>query len=407
MIERKQTRVAGDKAGRADRIVQELTGLTRAQVRGLFDHQCVAINGKPADEAGKLVKAGDMVRVVYDRDRRYHERPAPRTHDFNIVFEDDYLIVVDKAAGVLTVPTGKREQDTLVHEIARYFSQGPVIRKRAAIVHRLDRDTSGLLVFAKSEAIAKQLKLQFAQRKPEREYIAIVAGHVEKDEGTVTSHLRTAPDLDQYSDESGSDEGKIAITHYKVLRRLKDATAVSVTLETGRRNQIRVHFSEMGHPVLGDTRYQSDLAKHEGWTVKRLALHATVLGFKHPITRAPMLFRSQPPSAFARFQKHEVTRYESIKREVVRDEGVKREGVRHENVKRESAGQESFKREGVRPESVKRESAGQERFNREAVRHENVKRESAGQESFKRVGVRHESLKSDASKRKALKRPKS
>lgn len=302
MIVRKSARVREENAGRVDRVVQSLTELSRGDVRGLFDHHCVRVNGKPEASAGRVVKAGDRVEVDYDKDRRYKELPPPRTRMFRIAYEDDALIVVEKAPNVLSVPTGKHEGDTLVHEVARYLSKGPTIRRRAHIVHRLDRGTSGLLVFGKSAAVAHRLKAQFAQRKPEREYIAIVAGVVEADEGTFRSRLATSKYLDQYSTDN-EDEGKPAVTHFKVEKRFADATRVRVTLETGRRNQIRVHFAEAGHPVLGDDRYRTDLAKHRDWPYKRLALHATVLGFKHPVTQQPMTFKAPPPAAFQRFGK--------------------------------------------------------------------------------------------------------
>lgn len=301
---KKQARVKRDQEGRADRIVQTLTELSRADVRGLFDHNCVKINGEVVTEAGEKVRAGDVVEVRWDKHRRYHERHTPRSRSFKLVYEDDHILVVDKSAGVLTVPTTKREQNTLTHELARYISKGPTIRKRVAIVHRLDRDTSGLLVFGKSQTVAERLKHQFAQRKPEREYVAIVAGRLEKDEGTIQSHLATSMRLDQYSTPD-PEKGKLAITHYNVQRRLKNATVIRVKLETGRRNQIRVHFAEQGHPILGDERYRPDLAQSAGWDNKRLALHATVLGFKHPVTNKPMRFTSQLPGAFGRYVKAE------------------------------------------------------------------------------------------------------
>jgi 23S rRNA pseudouridine1911/1915/1917 synthase len=299
---KKQTKVKPDQEGRADRVVQELTELSRADVRGLFDHQCVRINGKVTSRAGDPVKAGDVVEVRYDMHRRYHERLQPRSRSFKLVYEDEHLLVVEKAAGVLSVPTTKHEQNTLVHELARYVSKGPRIRRRISIVHRLDRETSGLLVFGKSHTVAERLKMQFSQRKPEREYIAIVYGRLEQDEGTIKSHLATARDLDQYSTPD-PEKGKLAITHYTVQKRLKNATVVKVQLETGRRNQIRVHFAEQGHPILGDSRYRPDLALQPEWDKKRLALHATVLGFRHPVTNKPLRFVSQLPSAFGRYMK--------------------------------------------------------------------------------------------------------
>jgi len=201
---------------------------------------------------------------------------------------------------VLTVPTDYGEQNTLVHEVARHFSKGQRITHRAHIVHRLDRDTSGVLVFAKTEAIAQALKQQFADRKPEREYAAIVVGGLKADRGTFRSFLTTDDDLDQYSTATPG-EGKLAVTHFQVMQRLRGATLVKVNLETGRRNQIRVHFAEDGHPVLGDVRYESERAQHPAWRDKRLALHARTLGFVHPVTGAPVRVTSALPAVFHAF----------------------------------------------------------------------------------------------------------
>jgi len=169
-------------------------------------------------------------------------------------------------------------------------------------VHRLDRDVSGLLVVALSLEIAEKLRDQFAERKPQRRYEALVAGSMELDSGTFRSFLATDEHLNRHSVPT-ADQGELAITHYKVLQRFPDATQVSVTLETGRRNQIRVHFSEQGHPVLGETRYRRDEAKHAKWPWKRLALHACELGFRHPRTGRELNFNSRLPPEFNQFMR--------------------------------------------------------------------------------------------------------
>ncbi|MBI5608331.1 MAG: RNA pseudouridine synthase, partial [Deltaproteobacteria bacterium] len=186
------------------------------------------------------------------------------------------------------------------HQVARYWSGSDRITQRAHIVHRLDRDTSGLLVFARTAEIAAALKDQFADHKPEREYVAILAGALPDDRGTFRSYLTTGDDLDQYSTDTPG-EGKLAITHYEVRQRLRGATCVRVRLETGRRNQIRVHFSEVGHPILGDVRYRSELARHPRGPANRLALHALTLGFVHPVTQKPVRTTSEIPQEFVRF----------------------------------------------------------------------------------------------------------
>jgi 23S rRNA pseudouridine1911/1915/1917 synthase len=293
--------ISGEQAGRLDRVVQHLTGRSRADVRGLFDHGCVRLNGAASAEAGTLVQPGDRVVVRHDPHRRYHERRRPASGNvFRLVFEDEHLVVVDKAAPFLTVPTDRHESNTVVEALNRHVSRSRR-RGRVAVVHRLDRGTSGLLVFAKSTEVAGELHAQFRARKTEREYAAIVAGELHNDEGTFSSRIATArKSLRRFSVRDG-DRGEYAVTHYRVERQLRDATFVRVWLETGRRNQIRVHFAEARHPVLGDKRYEPQLAQHRGWTARRLALHAAVLTFTHPRTGQQLKFESPLPDEFVHF----------------------------------------------------------------------------------------------------------
>ena len=295
---------AADPVGvRVDLAVLQLTGVPRSVLRGLFSNDCVTRNGQPCTEPAARGQPGDRIDVRWDPQTRYRDAPKTRVDtQFRIAFEDSHLIVVEKAAGILTVPTDRRETDTLVHRVARHLSRGPRITQRAWIVHRLDRDTSGLLVFGKSEGVAARIKDQFEARKPERQYAAIVAGRVEQGAGTFRSWLHTDDALDQVS-RAEPGAGKLAISHYRVAERLRGATFVRVTLETGRRNQIRVHFADAGHPVLGDVRYQREAAVHPAWTAPRLALHAQTLGFVHPVTGQPVAVTSELPDVFGRFLK--------------------------------------------------------------------------------------------------------
>jgi 23S rRNA pseudouridine1911/1915/1917 synthase len=304
-LAKKAATVAADSplvGQRVDRLVQQLVGLSRAQVIGLFDHGCVVVNGATCTQAGQRLTAGDRVEMQYDPKQRYHPRAKPRGRlGFEIVFEDKHLIVVDKPAELLTVPTRRQETNTLLHKVAEYVKH---VSKGRGIhaVHRLDRGVSGLLVFAKSPDIMRQLKDQFAASKPEREYVAIVAGQLQPKQGTFESFLATNKDLSRFSTE---DEkiGQLAITHYRVVAQLEGATLAQVRLETGRRNQIRVHFAEAGHPVLGDPRYRPDLAVHPHWPHKRLALHARLLGFTHPVNGQPLRLESPLPAELAQFLK--------------------------------------------------------------------------------------------------------
>jgi 23S rRNA pseudouridine1911/1915/1917 synthase len=287
---------------RIDHLVQELVALSRSQVTGLFDHGCVRVGGAICTQPAQRLAAGDRIEVKYDPSQRYHPKAKPRRNlGFEIVFEDKYLIVVNKPAELLTVPTVREETNTLQHKVAEYVKH--VSKGRGAFtVHRLDRGVSGLLVLGKTQEIVRQLKDQFAASKPEREYIAIVAGRMENAGGTFESLLATDKDLNRFSTED-DQVGQLAITHYRVVSVLHDATLVQVRLETGRRNQIRVHFAEAGHPVFGDPRYRPENAAHRHWPHRRLALHARLLGFEHPATNQPLRFEAALPEEMERFLK--------------------------------------------------------------------------------------------------------
>lgn len=304
----KSTRVTDPPAANVGRVVGALTGWSNKKVRGLFDHGCVSLNGEPCPQPGRPVLPGDQVDVRYDPQQGYPEKKRGwQDAAFSIVFEDAHLIVVDKAANVLTVATERGgERATLVDRVS-YYLKHTSRRREALVVHRLDRGVSGLLVFAKSRRMLAALQKQFKERKPERRYIAIVAGRLARPAGTFRSHLTTGKSLNQYSTRDQS-RGELAITHYRVERQLADAAVVEVRLETGRRNQIRVHFADAGHPVLGDPRYGRSKSQHPRWRDERIALHAASLGFVHPATGKPLRFDSELPEPFARFIAAEASR---------------------------------------------------------------------------------------------------
>ena len=291
-----------DEIRKMDRAVQSLTGLSRRQILGLFDHECVQLNGQPCAQPWQRLSPGDLVEVCYDPHQRYHpKKKLPRHLGFDILLEDEHLIVVVKPAGWLTVPTPNRESNTLIQRVSDYLTKANRRhRVRVQAVQRLDRGVSGVLVFAKTNDVAIGLREQFQQHKPERLYFAIVAGRVEADAATFRSHLTTNKNLHRYSTDD-EDAGELAITHYQVERRLPDTTLVRVWLETGRRNQIRVHFAEAGHPVLGDERYEHLRAQHPRWRTNRLALHAAALAFQHPVTGETCRFESPLPPEFQKF----------------------------------------------------------------------------------------------------------
>jgi 23S rRNA pseudouridine1911/1915/1917 synthase len=287
-------------AGRVDVLVARILEWSRARVRGLVDHGGVRMNGRAVAAASELVAAGDVVEIAYEPERQYREKAVERgTRGFELVFEDEHLVVVCKEAGILTVPTERGERQTLVERLSGYLARGRARQPRVSVVHRLDRETSGLLVFGRTPAVARMVSDQFAARKPEREYAAIVAGRVEEERGEIRSRLATDKALNQRS--VGGGKGELAVTRFEVRERWADATTVAVWLETGRRNQIRVHFAERGQPVLGDRRYRVETARHPAWPYERLALHARVLGFRHPVTGEELRFEAALPPEFAAF----------------------------------------------------------------------------------------------------------
>lgn len=282
---------------RVDRLVQEWTAGSRSQVIGLFDHGCVSINGAVTLEPGRRLAVGDHVAIRYDGARRYHPKPPVASRSgFSVIYEDRNVIVVLKPAEMLSVPTRRGERNTLVdrvHDYVRKVRGG----RGAFVVQRLDRGVSGLMVFGKSLEMADRLRDQFEERKPERQYVAIVAGHMTPTAGVFRSYLATDKSLNRYS-TTDQEIGQLAITHFRCREFYDDATLVDVWLETGRRNQIRVHFAEAGHPVLGDPRYRPELACHALWRYQRIALHAATLAFNDPITGETRRFQAPLPPEF-------------------------------------------------------------------------------------------------------------
>lgn len=296
----RQLKITEGNAGRIDLAVKELTGRSRADVRGLIQQGCVKVNDRTCASDFDRITTGDTVTVAYDRHRAYPEIRRPKeTGPFRILFEDEHLLVVDKAAHLLTVPTPAREKDTLVHRLQTYVSRGRKRLVRLAIIHRLDRGVSGVLVFARTEAVGEMLRQQFAAAKPEREYVALVAGNMPLDRGVFDKNLVVDKNVIHRRCATTPGDGERAVTHYVVEKRLPGMTRVRVRLETGRRNQIRVHFADAGHPVLGDPRYGREKARHRRWPHQRMALHAASLAFTHPVTGRLMRFEAPEPPEFA------------------------------------------------------------------------------------------------------------
>jgi 23S rRNA pseudouridine1911/1915/1917 synthase len=251
----------------------------------------VRLNGKPCKIARHPVQRGDVVELAEK------SAPAVPLHGLEIIHEDNDLLVVHKPAGLLTVATEHERERTAYAYLRTYLKQSHP-RQKLFIVHRLDKFVSGVLVFAKSEGAKEKLQGMFHRHDIERKYWAIVDGHVAKDRGTIRSTL--AEDQSKRMRSTNKvGAGKHAVTHWRVLRRLSNWTTLEVTLETGRKNQIRAHLSEMGHPIVGDRAYGSTVDPFG-----RIALHAFRLGFLHPTQGMPLLFETPPPPEFRKYLPH-------------------------------------------------------------------------------------------------------
>lgn len=268
-------------------LLGNITNRSRNDVKTLLRDKQIFVDGQPITQFNHTLKPEQVVEVKWKK--------APEEQKYrglNIIFEDQYLIVIEKQAGVLSIATEKQKDNTAYSILSSHVKkQDP--RNRIFVVHRLDRETSGLMMFAKSEKIQKLLQESWNATIEERTYLAVVEGYVEKKQDTITSYLVESKALVVYSSKN-PEIGQQAITHYEVLRSNKNFSLLKVNLETGRKNQIRVHAKDIGHSVVGDEKYG---AKTD--PIKRLGLHAWVLAFKHPITKKDLRFETEIPSKFA------------------------------------------------------------------------------------------------------------
>ncbi len=286
-------------------LVQQLLRTGKSQATQAIHGGRAWVNGKPVTRADRTLEPGDRLEIAEDLTVR---RPTTRgknvVRPLEVVYDDPWLVVVNKPPALLTVPTHYREKNTLISSVNRWLREQES-DDEAYCVHRLDRGVSGLLVFARSLEVAEALRNQFEARKPLRRYNGIVAGQMEASSGTFRSYLATDnKTLHRYSTDD-EEEGQLAVTHYSVTEQWLEAALVEIWLETGRRNQIRVHFAEDGHPILGDDRYGHRYGPVPGWAHRRLALHARTLGFTHPTQGKPLEFHSKLPPEMIDFQQRQ------------------------------------------------------------------------------------------------------
>jgi len=310
---------AAPEAGRLDRILAlAFPAISRSRFQSLIAEGCVAVEGKVAGEARQAVRAGDSLTVSLPPPAAAD--PAAEPIPLQIVYEDDDVIVIDKPPGLVVHPGAGNDSGTLVNALIAHCGEslsgiGGV--RRPGIVHRLDKDTSGLLVVAKNDRAHQSLSEQFAAHghdgRLERAYLAVVWGSPERNQGIVTAALARSTANRQKIAVSKAASARHAVTHYQVLRRFGSPPVASLLrcrLETGRTHQIRVHMAHIGHPLLGDPTYGSGFksaavklspgARAALTALNRQALHAAVLGFEHPRTGQPLRFDSPVPDDMAR-----------------------------------------------------------------------------------------------------------
>lgn len=289
-------------------LTAQIENATRNKVQQAADNGDIYVNGTPVKSNYK-VKPGDVIRVLLPHPP-FENRIDPENIPLDIVYEDDALIVINKPPGLVVHPGHGNYTGTLVNALVYHFQNLPMnSSNRPGLVHRIDKDTSGLLVIAKTESALANLAAQFEFKTSEREYVAIVWGNVEEDEGTIEGNIsRHLKDRMQMAVFEDPEIGKPAVTHYKVIERFGYVTLVSCKLETGRTHQIRVHMKYIGHTLFNDERYGGNLilkgttfAKYKQFVencfklLPRQALHAKTLGFKHPVTGEQMRFDSEIP----------------------------------------------------------------------------------------------------------------
>ena len=301
----------GQEPLRVDKFLMNFVeNATRNKVQQAAKNGNVFVNGNTVKQNYR-VKAGDEVKVLFEHPP-YEYLLTPEDIPLDVVYEDDALLVVNKPAGMVVHPGHGNYSGTLINALVYHFENLPNnSSERPGLVHRIDKDTSGLLVVAKTENAMTHLTQQFFHKTSEREYVALVWGNLEDDEGTIEGNIGRNPKNRLQNIVFEGDEaenGKPAVTHYKVLERFGYVTLVSCKLETGRTHQIRVHMKYIGHTLFNDERYGGEkILKGTSFTkykqfvdncfkvLPRQALHAKTLGFEHPTTKKWMSFNTDIP----------------------------------------------------------------------------------------------------------------
>ena len=270
-------------------LIASLPHKSRDNIKSVLRDGQVQVDGKIQKQYNLLLKPGQEVEVFWEK---MMEAKAHR--GITILYEDDYLIVIDKHAGMLSVATDNEPSGLTAYSMLSQHVKRQDPDEKVFIIHRLDRDTSGLMMYAKDPDIRDQLQADWANAVTERTYVALVEGCPEEAEGVMDSYLWEGHNMKVFS-SNDPNRGHRAITRYQVLKTNGQFSLVKLDLETGKKNQIRAHMESLGHPVVGDKKYGA----HDN-PIGRLGLHAWVLAFAHPVSGRPMRFETNIPRKFLR-----------------------------------------------------------------------------------------------------------
>lgn len=270
-------------------VIEQVKNYSRTEIKSWLRHGQIMLDGKVTTAFDAEVKPNSGIKI--NTSRAFVQFRHPR---LKLLYEDDDVIVVEKGYGLLSVgiPNPSKKKIESAYDILRDYLKRKDPRNKLFVVHRLDRDTTGVMMFAKNEEAQETLRHNWNNYVLERLYIALLEGNVAEDSGVIKSRLAENSKYMVYSTEK-EDEGRLAMTRFKVIGRGHGMSLVEFTLDTGRKNQIRVHASEMGHPISGDRKYGAKQSR-----LGRLCLHAKTLRFAHPITKKDMYFESPVPSGF-------------------------------------------------------------------------------------------------------------
>ncbi len=269
-------------------LLQSLKNKSRDNVKSLLRNKKVFVNGKPVTQFNHPLMPGNKVVIKWDA-----SYAGTINRNLSILYEDDHIVVIEKHAGLLSIATDREKEHTAYSILSTHVKlQDPLAR--IFVVHRLDRDTSGVMMFAKSESVQSVLQKDWKSNVRERTYIAVVEGKVAEKEGTVSSYIYESKALVMHSTQD-PEKGELAVTRFKTLKSNDDFSLLEVHLETGKKNQIRLHMQQLGHSIAGDKKYGATANP-----IGRLGLHASVLAFTHPVTGKPMRYESKVPAKFRR-----------------------------------------------------------------------------------------------------------